>query len=155
MEKIVGRLLDQHGMTLAVAESCTGGLISQRITNTPGSSGYFYGGVVSYANSLKVDYLQVDPSLIEEEGAVSRDVAHAMALGVRQGSKADIGLAVTGIAGPEGGTEFKPVGTVYIGIATSDGNWVSKFQFSGDRQQIRELSAQTGLDLIRKYLLQP
>lgn len=155
MEKIVGRLLDQHGLTLAVAESCTGGLISQRITNNPGSSVYFLGGVVSYANSLKSDYLEVDPTLIEQEGAVSREVAQAMSMGIQKGSKADIGLAVTGIAGPDGGTEQKPVGTVYIGIATSDGNWVSKFKFGGDRQQIRELSAQTGLDLIRKYLLQP
>lgn len=155
MEKIVGRLLDQHGLTLAVAESCTGGLISQRITNNPGSSVYFLGGVVSYANSLKSDYLEVDPTLIEQEGAVSREVAQAMSMGIQKGSKADIGLAVTGIAGPDGGTEQKPVGTVYIGIATSDGNWVSKFKFNGDRQQIRELSAQTGLDLIRKYLLQP
>lgn len=154
METIVGQLLISHNMQLAVAESCTGGLISQRLTNTPGSSAYFLGGVVSYANSLKTEYLGVSEALLDTYGAVSREVAETMAAGVLRRSHADIGLAVTGIAGPEGGTEQKPVGTVYIGIATPGGNWVSKFQFEGDRRQIRELSAQTGLDLIRKYLLQ-
>jgi nicotinamide-nucleotide amidase len=141
-------------MQLAVAESCTGGLIAQRITNIPGSSGYFLGGVVSYANSLKTAYLGVDAVLLDTHGAVSREVAEAMAAGIRERSRADIGLAVTGVAGPEGGSEAKPVGTVYIGISAPDGNWVSKFHFNGDRSQIREMTAQTGLDLVRKYLLQ-
>lgn len=154
METIVGNLLMSQGMRLAVAESCTGGLIAQRLTNIAGSSAYFLGGVVSYANSLKTKYLGVSEATLEKHGAVSREVAEAMAAGIRERSGADIGLAVTGIAGPEGGTEEKPVGTVYIGIATPDGNWVSKFQFEGDRHQIRELTAQTGLDLVRKYLLQ-
>lgn len=154
METIVGQLLKRHAMQLAVAESCTGGLIAERITNVAGSSGYFLGGVVSYANSLKEDYLGVPSQLIERHGAVSREVADAMATGVMTKSRADIGLAVTGIAGPEGGSAEKPVGTVYIGIATPGGNWVNKFQFAGDRQQIREMTAQTGLDLVRKYLLQ-
>lgn len=155
METVVGSLLSKQNLQLAVAESCTGGLISQRITNTPGSSAYFLGGVVSYANSLKTDFIGVSKELLEEYGAVSREVAEAMSVGIRERSHADIGLSVTGIAGPDGGTEDKPVGTVYIGIAAADGNWVSKFNFSGDRHQIREMSAQTGLDLIRKYLLQP
>lgn len=155
METVVGNLLIKKQLTLAVAESCTGGLISQRITNIGGSSIYFLGGVVSYANSMKIEYLGVDPQLIEEQGAVCRDVAESMASGIRDRSGADIGLAVTGIAGPDGGTDTKPVGTVYIGIATPAGNWVSKFQFDGDRIQVREMTAQTGLDLIRKYLLQP
>jgi len=154
METVVGKLLRAHNLQLSVAESCTGGLIAQRITNVPGSSSYFLGGVVSYANSLKIGYLGVAPELLEQHGAVSREVAEAMASGVLSSSGADIGLAVTGIAGPEGGTEEKPVGTVYIGIATPGGNWVSKFRFDGDRQQIRELSALTALDLVRKYLLQ-
>jgi len=154
METIVGQLLREHNMQLAVAESCTGGMIAQRITNVPGSSGYFLGGVVSYANSLKIAYLGVDEQLIMQHGAVSREVADAMASGVLVKSGADIGLAVTGIAGPEGGTADKPVGTIYVGIATPGGNWVSKFQFDGDRQQIREMTAQTALDLVRKYLLQ-
>ena len=154
METIVGQLLRRHAMQLAVAESCTGGLIAERITNVAGSSGYFLGGVVSYANSLKQVYLGVPSQLIERYGAVSREVADAMATGVMTKSSADIGLAVTGIAGPEGGSAEKPVGTVYIGIATPGGNWVNKFQFAGDRQQIREMTAQAGLDLVRKYLLQ-
>jgi nicotinamide-nucleotide amidase len=154
MEWVVGSLLLQHQLTLAVAESCSGGLIAQRITNTPGSSAYFLGGVVSYANSLKTEFLGVPELLLQQHGAVSREVAETMAAGIRLRSGADIGLGVTGIAGPDGGTIEKPVGTVYIGIATAEGNWVSKFQFKGDRQQVREMTGQTGLDLVRKYLLQ-
>jgi nicotinamide-nucleotide amidase len=154
MERVVGRLLTENNLKLAVAESCTGGLICRRITNTPGSSAYLLGGVVSYADSLKTIFLGVSPDLLQSHGAVSREVAEAMAVGVREKSRADIGLAVTGIAGPDGGSEEKPVGTVYIAIATSNENWVTKFHFHGDRNQIREISAQSGLDLIRKYLLQ-
>jgi nicotinamide-nucleotide amidase len=154
MERVVGRLLTENNLKLAVAESCTGGLICRRITNTPGSSAYLLGGVVSYADSLKTIFLGVSPDLLRSHGAVSREVAEAMAVGVREKSKADIGLAVTGIAGPDGGSKEKPVGTVYIAIATSNENWVTKFHFHGDRNQIREISAQSGLDLIRKYLLQ-
>lgn len=154
MERVVGRLLLENNLKLAVAESCTGGLICRKITNTPGSSAYLLGGVVSYANSLKTIYLGVSPKLLESHGAVSREVAEEMAVGVKSKSGADIGLAVTGIAGPDGGSEEKPVGTVYIAIATSEENWVTRFQFGGDRTQIREISAQSGLDLIRKYLLQ-
>jgi nicotinamide-nucleotide amidase len=155
METVVGQLLARQNMQLAVAESCTGGLIAQRLTSVPGSSAYFLGGVVSYANSMKTDFLGVSTSILEQQGAVSRETAEAMAIGIRDRSGADIGLAVTGVAGPEGGTDLKPVGTVYIGIATPAGHWVSKFKFEGDRLQIREMSAQTGLDLIRKYLIQP
>jgi nicotinamide-nucleotide amidase len=154
MERVVGKLLLQSNFKLAVAESCTGGLICRKITNSPGSSTYLLGGVVSYSNSLKTIYLGVSPKLLETKGAVSREVAEEMAVGVRSKSGADIGLAVTGIAGPDGGSEDKPIGTVYIAIATSEENWVTKFHFHGDRSQIREISAQSGLDLIRKYLLQ-
>lgn len=154
MERIVGRLLAENQLHLAVAESCTGGLISQKITDTPGSSAYFLGGVIAYANILKMKYLGVTEDLLNTRGAVSREVAEEMAVGVRARTDADIGLAVTGIAGPDGGTEDKPVGTVYIAIATREENWVSKFKFPGDRHQIREITAQSGLDLVRKYLLQ-
>jgi nicotinamide-nucleotide amidase len=154
MERVVGKLLLENNLKLAVAESCTGGLICRRITNNPGSSAYLLGGVVSYSNSLKTIFLGVSPDLLRFRGAVSREVAEEMAVRVREKSEADIGLAVTGIAGPDGGSEEKPVGTVYIAIATSEENWVTKFHFNGDRNQIREISAQSGLDLIRKYLLQ-
>lgn len=154
MQKVVGKLLLEKNFKLAVAESCTGGLICRKLTDTPGSSSYLLGGVVSYANSLKSTYLGVSTDLLQTYGAVNREVAEQMAVGVMSKSGADIGLAVTGIAGPDGGTEEKPVGTVYIAIATSEENWVTKFCFNGDRRQIREITAQSGLDLVRKYLLQ-
>lgn len=154
MEKVVGKLLLDHDLKLAVAESCTGGMICQKLTNLPGSSAYLLGGVVSYSNSLKTIYLDVSSALLDQHGAVSREVAEQMAVGVRARSEADIGLAVTGIAGPDGGSTEKPVGTIYIAIATAEENWVTKFHFAGDRNQIREITAQSGLDLIRKYLLQ-
>ncbi len=155
MEKIVGNLLIKHNFTLSVAESCTGGLISQRLTSVSGSSAYFLGGVISYDNSLKSGYLGVSEEDLKQHGAVSRVVAEQMSVGVMNNSDADIGLAITGIAGPGGGSEEKPVGTVYIGVAAAEGNWVSKFKFEGNRHEIREMAAQTGLDLVRKYLLQP
>jgi nicotinamide-nucleotide amidase len=154
MERVVGKLLLANAMQLAVAESCTGGLISEKLTDTPGSSAYFLGGVVAYANDMKVKYLGVEEDTLATRGAVSRETAEQMAVGIRAHSNSHIGLAVTGIAGPDGGTEEKPVGTVYIAIATAAENWVSRFQFPGDRAQIREITAQSGLDLVRKYLLQ-
>ncbi len=154
MEMVVGKLLVEQDKKLAVAESCTGGLICSRITDTPGSSAYLLGGVVAYANELKTEYLGISRNMLEAHGAVSREVAEAMAVGVRKRTGADIALAVTGIAGPGGGTEEKPVGTVYIAIATVEENWVTKFHFSGNREQIREITVESGLDLARKYLLQ-
>ncbi len=154
MEMIVGKLLQDSHLQLAVAESCTGGLICGKLTGTPGSSAYLLGGIVAYANRLKTEYLGISPQLLDNHGAVSRETAEAMAVGVRARSGADIALAVTGIAGPSGGTEEKPIGTVYIAIATAGENWVTKFHFDGDREQIREITAQSGLDLVRKYLLQ-
>ncbi|TKB07936.1 CinA family nicotinamide mononucleotide deamidase-related protein [Desulforhopalus sp. IMCC35007] len=153
MEKVVGNLLIGQSLTLSIAESCTGGLICSKITDTPGSSEYLLGGVVSYSNFLKSEYLGVSNDLLNKHGAVSREVAEAMAVGVRVRSKSDIGLSVTGIAGPSGGSDEKPVGTVYIAIATTEENWVTKFLFAGNRKQIREITAQSSLDLIRKYLL--
>lgn len=154
MASIVGRKLTAVNMKLAVAESCTGGLISQLITGTPGSSNYFLGGIVSYDNSLKINLLGVSEELIKEHGVVSRQVAEAMASGIVEKTGADLGLAVTGIAGPGGGSETKPVGTVYIGVSTPQGDWASKFSFAGDRKQIREQSAQNSLDILRRYLIQ-
>jgi nicotinamide-nucleotide amidase len=154
MEMVVGKLLLDNHLQLAVAESCTGGLICGRLTGTAGSSAYLLGGIVAYANRLKTEYLGISPQLLDAHGAVSRETAEAMAVGVRARSGADIALAVTGIAGPSGGTEEKPIGTVYIAIATAEENWVTKFHFDGDREQIREITAQSGLDLVRKYLLQ-
>ncbi len=154
MESVAGGLLLRAGWRLAVAESCSGGLISKKLTDIPGSSAYFLGGVVAYSNELKTIFLDVPKDLLQEHGAVSREVAEAMAAGIRSRTGADIGLSVTGIAGPDGGSAEKPVGTVFIGIATAEGNWATRFQFSGDRQQIREIAAQSGLDLVRKYLLQ-
>ena len=154
MESVTGALLLRAGWRLAVAESCTGGLIAEKLTNIAGSSAYFLGGVVAYANDLKTSFLDVPENLLRETGAVSRETAEAMASGIRARTGADIGLSVTGIAGPSGGSPDKPVGTVHIGIATAEGTWATHFRFSGDRQQIREMTAQTGLDLVRKYLLQ-
>ncbi|CAG37686.1 CinA family nicotinamide mononucleotide deamidase-related protein [Desulfotalea psychrophila] len=154
MSQIVGQALVKRGMTLAVAESCTGGLIAQKLTDMPGSSRYFLGGVTSYHNSMKTAFLDVPERLIEKEGAVSPEVAEAMAYGILEKTGADVTLSVTGIAGPGGGTLEKPVGTVYIAASTPHGDWVNAFQFKGSREQIRELSAQHSLDILRRYLLQ-
>jgi nicotinamide-nucleotide amidase len=153
MEMVVGSLLRNARMTVAMAESCTGGLISHKITTIPGSSDYFLGGVTAYSNSMKTRYLNVDQVLIQAHGAVSEEVAKAMAEGIRSATGADIGLSVTGIAGPDGGTSEKPVGTVFFGFVTSEHSLALQFSFSGSREQIQEITAFTGLNLIRKYLL--
>ena len=153
LEQVIGRLLAKKKLTLAVAESCSGGMVSQRITRIPGSSKYFIGGITSYANSMKSDYLGVPAKLIEQHGAVSHEVAEAMASGIQRGTGADICLSITGIAGPEGGTAEKPVGTVYMGVATATAYTVKLFHFDGNREQIQELTTTTGLDLIRRLLL--
>ncbi len=153
LESVVGRLLNKRGLTLSLAESCTGGLLSHRITRIPGSSNYFLAGVTSYANSMKSEFLDIDPLLIEQYGAVSREVAEAMAQGIRMRTGSDLSLSITGIAGPEGGTKEKPVGTVYIGLATSNKIYLYNFHFDGSREQIQEITASTSLDLIRRYLL--
>jgi nicotinamide-nucleotide amidase len=154
MEQVVGSLLRTARMTVAMAESCTGGLISHKITTIPGSSDYFLGGVTAYSNSMKTRYLKVDQTLIQAHGAVSAEVAMAMAEGIRNETGADIGLSVTGIAGPDGGTAEKPVGTVFFGVITPEHSRTRRFMFSGSREQIQEITAFTGLNLIRKYLLE-
>jgi nicotinamide-nucleotide amidase len=152
LEELVGRLLKERGLTLAVAESCTGGLIGHRLTNVAGSSDYFLGGVVSYSNDAKQDLLRVPAEVLAQKGAVSPETARDMATGVRETFGAGVGLAVTGIAGPSGGSVAKPVGTVYIGLATPEGEDIWHYQFHGNRSQIKTLTAETALDRLRRKL---
>jgi nicotinamide-nucleotide amidase len=153
MESVLGAILLQQDKRLSVAESCTGGLISHLMTSIAGSSEYYLGGVTSYANSMKTKYLGVDENLLEKHGAVSNKVALAMAQGMRVKSNADISIAVTGIAGPGGGTEDKPVGTVFIGLSDRNETKAQRFLFSGNRYEIQRLTAQTALDIVRRHLL--
>jgi nicotinamide-nucleotide amidase len=152
MEDVVGRLLQGAGLTLSTAESCTGGLIGHRITNVSGSSAYFLGGVVVYSNRAKNRLLGVSNDTLASCGAVSDQSAGEMAEGVCGLMESDIGLAVTGIAGPQGGTEEKPVGTVHIGLCTRDGTRCFKFLFRGSREQIKTHIATMALDILRRYL---
>ena len=155
MEEVVARVLTENRATIAVAESCTGGLLAERLTNIPGSSVYFLGGVVCYSNELKSALVDVPAELIESKGAVSPEVALALADGIRKRTGATIGVGVTGIAGPGGGTPEKPVGLVHIGIADERGPRERRFQFPGDRERIRMHASQTALDSVRRYFLFP
>jgi nicotinamide-nucleotide amidase len=154
LEAVVGGMLAECGQTLAVAESCTGGMISARLTDIPGSSDYFERGVVSYSNEAKISLLDVSPNVIEAHGAVSAETAVAMAEGVRWLAQTTFGLAVTGIAGPGGGTDEKPVGLVYIALADeqAETQW-RRCQFSGNRMMVRIKTVQTALDMLRQRLL--
>jgi competence/damage-inducible protein CinA-like protein len=153
MEQVVGLKLSVGGYTLAVAESCTGGLLCQRLTDVPGSSKYFIEGVVTYSNDAKMRELGVEPVLLLEHGAVSGPVAEAMAEGIRERAETDFGLAITGIAGPGGGTEAKPVGLVYIAIASESGTEHRKLNLPGDRHLVRWRASQAALDLLRRRLI--
>jgi nicotinamide-nucleotide amidase len=153
MEEVVGLKLTLGGYTLSVAESCTGGLIAQRLTEVPGSSKYFIEGAVTYSNEAKTRTLGLKPALILEHGAVSAEVAEAMAEGIRKRAKTDFGLAVTGIAGPDGGSAEKPVGLVYIALADEVQTKSRKLQIPGDRQLIRWRASQAALDLLRRRLI--
>src|SRR5438477_330222 len=153
MEEVVGRRLAMTEFTVAVAESCTGGLIAQRLTNVPGSSKYFIEGVVTYSNESKVRLLGVDKKIIKEFGAVSQQVARDMARGVRHKAKSDFGLAVTGIAGPGGGTEEKSVGLVYIALADDAHTEHKKLTIPGDRELVRWRASQAALDMLRRRLI--
>lgn len=153
LEEVVGALLKQRRLKIAVAESCTGGLVGARITNIAGSSEYFERAVVTYSNAAKSELLGVPAELIARHGAVSGEVAAAMAQGIRQGAKTDLGLAVTGIAGPGGGTEQKPVGLVYTALASSQGVKTLEHRFLGDREQIRMRASQMALDMVRRHLI--
>jgi nicotinamide-nucleotide amidase len=150
LEEVVGDLLRKRGATLAVAESCTGGLLGQRVTSVPGSSDYFTGGFITYSNRMKVELLGVPEKVIEECGAVSTEAAEAMAQGTRRRTGATYALSITGVAGPDGGTPKSPVGTVYVGLADSGGCTVTHRQFIGDRARIRQFSTQLALDLLRR-----
>ncbi len=153
LEAVVGQMLAERGMTIAVAESCTGGLIATRITNNPGSSAYFAGGVVSYSNAAKSELLGVSAAALEEHGAVSDPVVRAMAEGVRERFGVDIGIATTGISGPDGGTASKPVGLIHIALAREGAVYADSFVFRMERTRHRLLTSQIALDWIRRTLL--
>src|ERR687886_1093115 len=153
LEEVVGLRLAVGGFTLAVAESCTGGLISQRLTEVPGSSVYFMEGVITYSNDAKIRSLGVDSELLSRHGAVSAEVAEAMAEGVRRRADTDFGLSVTGIAGPGGGTEEKPVGLVFIALSDDAHTAHRKMILPGDRHLIRWRASQAALDLLRRRLI--
>ncbi|HEY6248842.1 MAG TPA: competence/damage-inducible protein A [Candidatus Angelobacter sp.] len=152
LEQIVGYYLQMRGQNLSVAESCTGGMISQRITSVPGSSRYFVGGAVVYDDSLKSAMADVPPLMIKEHGAVSREVAIALAEGIRKRCKTSLGVGVTGIAGPGGGTEEKPVGLVFHAVADGNSTEVVERRFPGDRDLIRQWATTQALDLVRRKL---
>ncbi len=154
MEEIVGKLLRETGRTVAVAESCTGGLIGQRLTDVAGSSDYFMQGIIAYANEAKIKSLNVEPEIIEKYGAVSGEVAEAMAHGIRESAHTDYAISVTGIAGPGGGTPEKPVGTVFVGYADATRVKSLKVVLPGDRFLIRWRASQTALDYLRRKILQ-
>jgi len=153
MEKIVAELLIEQKSTIAVAESCTGGLICHKITTVPGSSAYFNRGVVAYSNQAKIELLHVPEKTIKEHGAVSKQTALAMASGVKDVSNTDIGISITGIAGPGGGTETKPVGLVFIGFADKERVFCEEFYLGKDRSMNKERAAMIALNILRKALL--
>lgn len=149
---MLGGLMRRRKRTLATAESCTGGLVADRITNVTGSSEYFRGGIVAYANEAKVALLGVSWDMLRTHGAVSREVVMEMARGARVALDVDIAVSVSGIAGPGGGLPGKPVGTTWVGLSTEDGDWARKFIWEGDRLQNKALSADAALQLVLDYL---
>ena len=154
LEEVIVKLLTERNQTLASAESCTGGLIAHRITNVPGASRVFVAGHICYANQAKADMLNIDPKLIETHGAVSEPVARALAGHARACARSDYALSTTGIAGPTGGSPEKPVGTVYVGLASGDTETIVKrFFFPTDREIFKQLATQTALDLLRRRIL--
>ncbi len=153
LEQIVGYYLEMRGATIAVAESCTGGLLGQRLSSISGSSRYFLGGAIVYSNDLKTLFANVPPLLIAQHGAVSREVAAALAQGIRDETGATLGVGITGMAGPTGGSEEKPVGLVYVALADSGGAEVVERRFPGDRDRIRWFATQQALDMVRRKFL--
>jgi len=148
----LGEILRSLDLTIGVAESCTGGGLADAITNVAGSSDYFIGGVVSYANRVKEKLLNVDPTLLASYGAVSEQVARAMAEGVRRLMEVDLGVGITGIAGPGGGTPEKPVGLVYIALASDEGSFVRRFQWKEDRIGNKQSTIEAALDMLLGHL---
>lgn len=153
LEQVVGRLLKERGHTLSVAESCTGGYVSHLITGVPGSSAYYIGGVVSYANAVKMEELGIPSDMLELNGAVSQPVVERMALGVRQALRTEWSVALSGVAGPDGGTAEKPVGTVWIAVAGPDGAQAEKVYYPGTRDLVIRRSALAALNMLRKRLI--
>jgi nicotinamide-nucleotide amidase len=154
LEGVVASLLTEKDLTLAVAESCTGGLITDRLTNVPGSSAFLDRGVVTYSNTSKIDMLGVSAETLEQYGAVSEQTAVSMAEGVKMLANTDIGLAVTGIAGPMGGTEEKPVGTVFIAVSDGTDSVCRKFLFRWERRRVKKISSQWALEILRRFLVE-
>jgi nicotinamide-nucleotide amidase len=154
IEELVLELCRARGLTLATAESCTGGMVGARLTSVPGASDVFRGGVVAYANDVKEGELGVPAALLAEHGAVSAEVAEAMAVGARSRLRADVAVSVTGVAGPDGGTDEKPVGTVFLHAAGPNGGRGVDFSFGGDREGIRRRSTVAALHLLRRVLSQ-
>ena len=152
LENTVGELLRRRGLRLAVAESCTGGLVSHLITNVPGSSTYFMGGVIAYAYEAKVRLLGVSWRTLEKFGAVSQETVLEMASGARKALAADVGIAISGIAGPGGGTPEKPVGLTWIGLSTEGGDEAYSYIWEGNRLAVKEKSARQALRLLKDYL---
>ena len=152
LETQIGALLRQGGLKLAIAESCTGGLIGHRITDVPGSSDYFIGGVVAYAYEAKVALLGVSWDTLNKYGAVSRETVLEMAAGAHRSLGTDIAVSVSGIAGPGGGLPNKPVGAVWVGLIASDGEWARSFHFPGNRQQNKASAADAALQMLLEYL---
>ncbi len=153
IETVVGRILTERAQTIAVAESCTGGLIANKITDVSGSSNYFVEGLIAYSNRSKTELLGVEESLLAQHGAVSKEVAEAMAKGVRTRAHTDIGISTTGIAGPTGATETKPVGLVWIGYSDAQTTIALKFNLGEGRKRIKERATQSALELLRRKLL--
>ena len=148
----ISKILKKQKLSIATAESCTGGLVAHTLTNISGSSDYFDRGVVSYSNKSKMELLDVPKDLLKKHGAVSKEVAEAMAKGIRIKSDVDIGISTTGIAGPTGGTEEKPVGLVYIAVSTKDDTKVEKFLFTGNRLQNKENTCEAALEILLETL---
>jgi nicotinamide-nucleotide amidase len=153
LEQIVGYWLQMRNATLSVAESCTGGLLAERITSIAGSSRYFVGGAVVYSNNLKAEFAGVPAEMIERHGAVSREVAAALAEGIRYRCESTLGVGVTGVAGPGGGSPEKPVGLVFHAVASDTGTEIVERNFPGDRKRIRRFASTMALDMVRRKLM--
>ena len=153
LEEVIGMFLVMKNATIATAESCTGGLVAERLTNVPGSSRYFISGVVCYSNESKMELAGIPPLLLEMQGAVSAEVARGLAEGIRSRAGTTIGIGVTGVAGPGGGSKEKPVGTVHIAVATPSGTQERQFSFPGERDKVRWWASQAALDMVRRELM--
>ena len=154
LEKLIGNRLRERGWTLSIAESCTGGLICDRITNISGSSDYFMGGMVTYSNESKAEHLGIPLSIIKRQGAVSQQVARRMAQGVQKAFHTTFGLSTTGVAGPTGGTKRSPIGRVFIGISDGKRTWVKKLDLEGSRRAIKEKGAGESLVFLHGILIE-